>query len=71
MTTSDQLTNAERELELEHDPGIKNIDLQDTLDDLLLGIELWKEHKVGHMTWDNEDEMLARWVEARPAREES
>ena len=43
----------------------EDLDLQDTLDDLLLGVEMWKDRKVSNATWDNEDEMLARWIEAK------
>lgn len=42
----------------------ENMRLIDKYDDLLNGIKIWEEHKVGHMEWSDMDEMLLRWVES-------
>lgn len=43
-----------------------NTDAQDALDDFLNGFEQWKSAKMGNMSWRDEDEAFARWIEAGP-----
>lgn len=42
----------------------ENLRLQDRLDDLMTGLEFWKQHKVAAVESTTMDEMLMRWVEA-------
>lgn len=42
----------------------RELELQDRLDDVLNGIRLWENIKVGKLDWSEADEMLKRWIEA-------
>ena len=44
---------------------VKALDLEDAIDDLLIGFKFWRAAKVGEMEWDTHDEMFSRWVEAK------
>lgn len=41
----------------------KELKLEDRINDLISGFEMWKAHKVGSMDWTDVDEALLRWVE--------
>jgi 3-phenylpropionate/cinnamic acid dioxygenase small subunit len=40
----------------------EQLQLEDRLDDLLLGYDLWVSSKVGTGDWTDKDEAFARWV---------
>lgn len=42
----------------------QNLKLQDKIDDLVQGLEFWKQHKVAAVESTTMDEMLMRWFEA-------
>lgn len=46
---------------------LKELVLQDTFDDLMLGFKQWKNNKMSRGTWDDEDEGFLRWIEASDA----
>jgi hypothetical protein len=46
------------------------MELEDTLADLLNGVRQWKARGIGGCDWTDNDEMLLRWIEAGPAKDE-
>lgn len=45
----------------------RELELDDTLSDLLNGLRVWRDGKIHRGDWTDEDEMLMRWIEAGPA----
>lgn len=43
---------------------LADIDVEDALNDLIRGFKLWRDKKVEHASWTDDDEAFARWVEA-------
>lgn len=42
---------------------IQVLNLQDEIDDMRAGIDLWRDVKVSQMNWSQVDEVLVRWIE--------
>jgi hypothetical protein len=46
-----------------HRKSEQELELQDRLDDLLEGLDFWREQKLASLELSTLDEMLLRWVE--------